>query len=35
MKLRDTDSDNEIDTDSSYGLSHFVSESDSSDLDIC
>ena len=34
MELWDTDSDNENDTDSSYGLSNFGSESDSSDLDI-
>ena len=35
MELWDTDSDNENDTDSSYGLSDFGSESDSSDPDIC
>ena len=34
MELWDTDSDNENDTDSSYGLSDFGSESDSSDPDI-
>ena len=34
MKLWDTDSDNENDTVSSYGLSDFGSESDSSDPDI-
>ena len=34
MELRDTDSDNENNTDSSNGLSDFGSESDSSDPDI-
>ena len=34
MELWDTDSDHESDTDSSYGLSDFGSESDGSDQDI-
>ena len=34
MELRDIDSDNENNTESIYGLSHFSSESDSSDQNI-
>ena len=34
MESWDTDPDNERDTDFSYGLSDFVSESDSSDPEI-
>ena len=35
MELWDTNSDNENDTFSSYGLRDFGSESDSCDADIC
>ena len=35
IKLWDTDCDSENDTNSSYGLPDFGSESDSSDEDIC
>lgn len=35
MELWDNDSDIENDNDSSYGLSDFCSESDSSDPKVC